>query len=248
MPGGADFPDVDAIGRLITLLDDNATEIADHAKAGLMCIGGPAVPPLVAAVPRLHRYGKLAAIEILTQLKDRRATDALIRLLADEDSTVREWSAIALAELRIRAAVPALRSAYDKLRALGAGPEGTEAVALRSALTSLGGRREVLPALSRSLRHTSGRLDQLWPSERLADVVEDLAAHRQAVLFFALWRITEHELLWCDHAAPDLRVDRATPWAEVVAATREATLAEVANADLGDDVFASIEWIDESDR
>lgn len=236
------------IARLIALLDDETTSVAEKAKAALMNIGEPAVQPLVTATPGLTRYGKLAAVEIFSQVKDSRAARAMIALLSDDDTTVREWAAIALGELGSWTAVPALRSAYKRLKAAKVDLDVTEAVALRAALTALGGRQEVVPPLSRSLRHEGGRLDRMWPAERLADVVEDLAAHGQVVLFFALWKVTDHGLMWWDHAVPGIDVDRDAPWEKVVEAARRATLAELEYADLDADVVVSIEWVDEQDR
>lgn len=47
------------IARLIGLLDDDSTEIAEDAKAELISIGHKVVEPLSATVGTLDRYGQL---------------------------------------------------------------------------------------------------------------------------------------------------------------------------------------------
>jgi len=111
------------IARLIGLLDDDSTEIAEDAKAELISIGGEVVQPLVAAVGSLDRYGQLSAIEAFEHFGDAAAGPALIDLLGSEHETVREWSAWAIGELGIREAALMLRAAYRRQRASGAGPD-----------------------------------------------------------------------------------------------------------------------------
>jgi hypothetical protein len=174
------------IARLIGLLDDDSTEIAEDTKAELISIGGEVVQPLVAAIGSLDRYGQLSAIEVFEHFGDAAAGPALIDLLGSEHETVREWSAWAIGELGIREAALMLLAAYRRQRASGDGPDRTEAVAIRHALTVLGARQEVLPPLTASLRTRAGSLKRTWPSARLVDVVNDLADHDQAVLYFQL--------------------------------------------------------------
>jgi hypothetical protein len=50
------------------------------------------------------------------------------------------------------------------------------------ALTVLDARQDVLPPLTASLSAPAGSLKRAWPSARLADVINDLADHDQAVL------------------------------------------------------------------
>jgi HEAT repeat protein len=96
------------IARLIGLLDDDSTEVAEDAKAALISIGVEVVAPLAAAVGSPERYGQLSAIEVFEHFRDATADPALINLLGSDCATVREWSAWAIAELGVRAAAPAL--------------------------------------------------------------------------------------------------------------------------------------------
>lgn len=166
------------IARLIGLLDDDSTEIAEGAKAELISIGGEVVQPLSAALGGLDRYGQLSAIEVFEHFGDAAAGPALIDLLGSEHETVREWSAWAIAELGVRDAVPMLQAVYRRQRLSGNGPDWTEALAIRHALTVLGRRQEVLPPLTASLRTTAGSMHWAWPFARLVDVVSSNAASR----------------------------------------------------------------------
>ncbi|MEU4548833.1 HEAT repeat domain-containing protein [Nonomuraea dietziae] len=179
------------LAQLIELLDDDSISIADDARDELMTIGIGVMQPLMTAVPRMQPYGQLSAIEIFEHLGDVNAAPVLIDLLDSETSTVREWSANALEQLGIRSAVPALRAAYRRLRTGGVPPDFTEPVALRHAMTTLGGRQQVVPPLTASLRVSTGVLKATCPATRLEEVINDLAKHDQAVLYFQLWRTTD---------------------------------------------------------
>ncbi|MEV0073399.1 MULTISPECIES: HEAT repeat domain-containing protein [unclassified Amycolatopsis] len=116
------------IDRLIRLLDSdtldaNAMGAAD-AQWDLTALGREAdvVAPLLLALPNFGSFAQLCAIEIFQQLQDTRAIGALIDLLAGDNSTVREWAAGALADLRATGAVPALRRAWETSKARGDAP------------------------------------------------------------------------------------------------------------------------------
>jgi len=113
---------VGEIERLIGMLDDDSTEVAEDAKATLMSIGEGVVGPLAAAVFSLQRYGQLSAVEIFEHLGGAVAGRTLTELLGSGHETVREWSAYALAALDVRDAVPALQAAYRRQRASGSFP------------------------------------------------------------------------------------------------------------------------------
>jgi HEAT repeat protein len=235
------------IARLIGLLDDDSTEIAEDAKAELISIGGDVVQPLLAAVGSLDRYGQLSAIEVFEHLGDAAAGPALIDLLGSEHETVREWSAWAIAELGLREAVPKLRAAYRRQRVSGDGPDWTEAVAIRHALTVLGARLVVLPPLTASLRTTAGSIQRAWPSARLADVVNDLADHDQAVLYFQLWAVIDDGSFWNGRERLDEPLDFGKPWRKVVDDARESALVEAAFVVARPNLFVTVEWIDRAD-
>jgi HEAT repeat protein len=236
------------IARLIGLLDDDSTYVAEDAKAELISMGVEVVEPLVAAVPSLERYGQLSAIEVFEHFSDVRAGPVLIDLLGSEHETVRDWSAWAIAQLGVREAVPALQTAYRRLRVGGGRLDDSEAVAIRHALTVLGARREVVPPLTASLRVPAGSLDHAWPSARLEELINELADYRQAVLYFQLWAVTDRGTSWNGHETLDREFDRDAPWPQMVDAARESALLEVAFIPRRENLFATVEWIDESDR
>ncbi len=235
------------IARLIGLLDDDSTEIAEDAKAELVSIGNEVVQPLSAAMESLDRYGQLSAIEVFEHLGDVAAGPALIGLLGSEDDTVREWSAWAIAELGVRDAVPVLRDAYRRQRLSGNGPDWTEAVAIRHALTVLGARQEVLPPLTASLQTIAGSMRRAWSSARLVDVVNDLADHDQAVLYFQLWAVIEGGTFWNGHEQLDEPLDFGKPWRQIVEDARESALVEAAIVVARPNLFTTLEWINRAD-
>jgi hypothetical protein len=171
----------------------------------------------------------------------------LIGLLGSEHETVREWSAWAVAQLGVREAVPALRAAYRRQRDSGDGPDCTEAVAIRHALTVLGARHEVLPPLTASLRAPAGSVDRAWPSARLEEIINDLADHRQVMLYFQLWEVTERGTFWNGHETLDQQFNFNKPWSEIVETARGRALIEAAFIPPRANLFATLEWIDESD-
>ncbi|GIJ46740.1 hypothetical protein Val02_36260 [Virgisporangium aliadipatigenens] len=236
------------IARLIGLLDDDSTAVAEDAKAALISIGPEVVQPLAAAVPSLERFGQLSAIEAFEHLGGVAAGPVLIDLLSSEHDTVREWSALAIEQLGVRGAVPALQAAYRRLR-LGDGRlDDGEAVALRRVLTQLGARQEVMPPLTASLRVSDRALDRLWPVGPLTDLVNDLADHGQAVLYFMLFSVTDRGTFWQGHESLGQELDRRAPWSEFVEAARENALLEAAFVPAQPHLFVDLEWIDESDR
>ncbi|MER5628583.1 HEAT repeat domain-containing protein [Streptosporangium sp. NPDC002544] len=235
------------IARLVELLDDDSDNIAEEAKDELMSIGVGVIQPLMVAVPCMRPYGQLCAIEIFEQLGDFSAAPLLIDLLDSENSTVREWSAGALAQLGVCAAVPALQAAYRRLRFRGIPPDFTEAVAFRCALTTLGARRRMMPPLTASLRVSTGTLEATWPVARLEEVINDLAEHDQAVLYFQLWTATDTGTYWTNHETLHWEFDPHASWPQMVAIARETALLEAAFVAIRGDLFATVEWIDESD-
>jgi hypothetical protein len=68
------------IERLIGLLDDDSTEIAEDAKAELISLGPGVVGPLAAAVPCLERFGQLSAVEVFEHFGDAEAGPVFDRL------------------------------------------------------------------------------------------------------------------------------------------------------------------------
>jgi hypothetical protein len=155
----------------------STTDIAEEAKDALIAQGTVVIPGLAAALPGLDRFGKLSAIEVFAAYGDRGAGPALVGLLSDADTTVREWAANALGELGYTEAGPALARLNARLLREMVRPDFTEPVAVRSVLTLFGLRRRVTPDLTRTLARDTGH-GQAWPVARLPEVLPDLASVR----------------------------------------------------------------------
>ncbi|WP_344461835.1 hypothetical protein [Kitasatospora kazusensis] len=229
-------------------LDADSSEVAEDAQYSLIAMGPAVLDEVIAATPHLGVFGQLCAIDVFTALKDPRPGDVLIDLLDSENATVRQWAAGALADLEIRRAVPALQRTYEAFRRRGEAPDDSEGVALRWALTDLGAREPVIPPRAAALRTSLGNLDPAWPTAHLAEVIEDLAAHDQAVLYFQVWRIRP------DNGASggpgpgiDWDLDRQSSWARIVAHCRDWALLAAEATDKAPDLVATICWIDASD-
>ncbi|MFD8695172.1 HEAT repeat domain-containing protein [Kitasatospora purpeofusca] len=236
------------IAQLVGELDADSSEVAEDAQYALIAMGPDVLAQLTAATPRLGVFGQLCAIEVFTALKDPRPGSLLIDLLESGNATVRQWAATALADLGIKGAVPALRRAYEAFRQRGEAPDDSEGTALRWALTDLGARKPVLPPRAAALRASPDTLDPAWPTAHLAEVIEDLAAHDQAVLHFQVWRIKQDKGAYRDHGpAVDWDVDRRSPWDRIVADCRDWALLAAEATEKAPDLIATICWIDASD-
>jgi HEAT repeat protein len=238
------------IEQLVRQLDASTTDEAMDAQAELTQRGRETdvVGPLLRALPGLSRYAQLCAIEILEELNDPRASQPLIALLSSEHDTVREWAAGALGRMQTYEAIPALMRAHEATKERDDRPDWSESVALRSALTELDARHPVVPPLSASLRVTTPVGWHAWPVARLVEVIDDLATHNQVTLYFQLWRVTADGQMYgtarsCD--ATDL--DFTKPWPALVHDAQRRALAEASQVQLDEHVFATIEWIDQSD-
>ncbi|MGW3084127.1 HEAT repeat domain-containing protein [Streptomyces sp. NPDC001110] len=229
-------------------LDADSSEVASDAQHALIAMGPEVLDELIAAAPHLGAFGQLCAIEVFTALKDPRPGEVLIGLLESENATVRQWAAEALADLEIQGAVPALQRAYEAFRQRGEAPDDSEGVALRWALTDLGARGVVIPPRAAALRASLDNLDPAWPTVHLAEVIEDLAAHDQAVLCFQVWRIKQDNGAFGGHGPGiDWDIDRQLSWAQIVADCRDWALLAAEMTDKAPDLVATICWIDASD-
>lgn len=85
-------------------------------------------------------------------MADPRCGPALIALLGSDDSTVREWAAMALARLKTDGAVEPVRRAYRACLDPATPPDWSEPEGIRWALTELGARTPVVPPLTARLR------------------------------------------------------------------------------------------------
>ncbi|WP_374774644.1 hypothetical protein OG756_18395 [Streptomyces sp. NBC_01310] len=239
------------IAQRVGELDADSSEVAEDAQHALIAMGPQVLDQLIAAVPALNAFGQLCAIEVFSALQDPRPGDALIGLLQNENATVREWAAEALARLGIQRAVPDLWRVYEAFRGRGEAPDDCEGEGLRRALTDLGARKVVLPPRTAALRRPVENLAPAWPTADLAEVINDLAAHDQAVLHFQLWQITPDGRAFAGRGPGiDWDVDRLLSWPEIVSECREWSLlaAEAAEAaDKSADLVATICWIDAAD-
>ncbi|MFJ8747276.1 HEAT repeat domain-containing protein [Embleya sp. NPDC127516] len=238
----------DVIARLVGELDADSGEVAEDAQHALIALGPRVLDPLIAAAPGLGSFGQLCAIEVFTALGDPRPGDALTRMPGSDNSVVRQWAAEALADLGIHRAVPCLSQAYEAFRRRGEDPDDCEGGALRRALTELGARDVVLPARAAALRHPVPGLGSAWPTARLADAIEDLADHGQAVLSFKVWQIGADGGVYGGHG-PDIdwSIDRGRPWPQIVAECREWALLAAEATDTARNLVATICWIDAAD-
>lgn len=235
------------ISALISRLKDPSTDIAEDAKHALIGQGTRVIPELAAALPGLDRFGKLSAIEVFEACGDRRAGPALVGLLSDADTTVREWAVNALAALGYAGAGPAIAQLNARLLRDLVPLSCTEPVAVRSALAGFGLRAHVTPDLTRSLARDTAH-GQAWPVAQLAEVLRDLADHSQVVLYFMIWRAGDHgQLHWTQYEGVGWTFDRSLQWSENVAGARDAALLEAAFVQDTGDLVATIEWIGEGD-
>lgn len=236
------------VAQRVGELDAESSEVAEDAQHALIAMGPEAVNELIAAVPGLGPFGQLCAIEVFTALQDPLPGDVLVGLLDSGNSTVRQWAAEALADLGIQRAVPGLRRAYESFRQRGEAPDDSEGVALRSALSELGARDVVVPPRAAALRRSLEYLDPAWPTVHLAEVIEQLAAHGQAVLYFQVWKVKPGGQAFGGHGPGiDWEVDRRLPWARIVADCRDWALPAAEATDKAPDLVATICWIDASD-
>jgi hypothetical protein len=235
------------ISTLISSLDAPSADIAEDAKRALIAHGAAVIPQLAAALPGLDRFGKLSAIEVFEACGNRQAGPALMGLLSDGDTTVREWAANALGTLGYAEAGPVLARLNARLLRELVRPDYSEPVAVRSVLTLFGLRRRVTPDLTRTLARDTGH-GQAWPVARLPEVLRDLADHDQVVLYFMIWRVGDHgQLYWTQHERVGWAFDRSLPWSENVVGARDAALLEAGFVHDTGDLVAMIEWIDEGD-
>lgn len=240
----------DEIERLVRQLDAPSTDDAMDAQAELTHRGREidVIAPLLQILPTLGRYGQLCAIEIIEELDDARAGQPLMALLTSEHDTVREWAALALAQLHIADAAPALWAAYQACKDRRDQPDWSEPAGIRSALTELGARHPVVPPLTASLQLTTPYGHKAWPSTQLTQVLDDLAAHDQATLYFQLWRIKPDGQMHSTQAPrEDTELDYSQPWPNLARQAHNRAAASAARATVNDDVVATIEWINETD-
>ncbi|MGM7443075.1 HEAT repeat domain-containing protein [Streptomyces tunisiensis] len=234
------------IKRLIQQLDDSTGPSYD-ARAELVYIGSDAIPAIIDGLPSLDRFGQLTAIEVFDEVADPRCRPALITLLDSEDSTVREWAAMALASLKIDGAAEPVRRAYRACLERATPPDWTEPSGIRWALTELGARTPVVPALTARLRATVADDAPGWPSVRFTEIINDLADHAQVILYSQFWRVDAGSTYGISGPALGWELDWTASWEHLVEESRSWSLLEASEAPAGDDVFVAPTWIDRTD-
>jgi HEAT repeats len=231
---------------LVSLLNSEDTSEAQEAQDELELYGPAILDQLLEATPRLGAYGQLCAIELLEGLGDRRAATVLIPMLDSENDVVREWAARALGELGIKEAVPRLREAYEAVQRRGKPLDWTEPGALRTALTQLGARREVVPARVDALGQSERSLGRCWPVEHLIEVIDSLADADQLVLWFQYWERVEGTHRRRDTPGWDL--EWSLGWGDLVESTRTKAVDAARRAGTPSNTVATLSWMNEADH
>ncbi|MBB5124448.1 HEAT repeat domain-containing protein [Streptomyces griseoloalbus] len=236
-------PDIE---RLIQQLDDSTGPSYD-ARAELIGIGSDAIPAIIDGLPSLGGFGLLTAIEVFEEVPDPRCGPALIALLDSDDSTVREWAAMALASLEIDGAVEPLRRAHRTCLEPATPPDWSEPVGIRWALTELGARTPVVPPLTACLRATAADDAPGWPSARFPEIINDLADHAQVILYSQFWRVGAGRTYGISDTGLDWELDWTAPWEHLVEESRTWSLLEASDAPADDNIFVAPTWIDRAD-
>jgi hypothetical protein len=179
--------------ELVAELNGDDTNQAEEAQATLEQYGAAVLAPLMDAAPQFGRFGQLCAIELFQKISDPRAGSVLIPMLRSDHDTVREWAAQALGDLGVREAVPELQAAYERAKRSRIPPDWSEPQSIRDALTQLGARDEVIPALVRERIRTEPIVGRCWRPSDLADVIESLACCKPGCsLFHVLGTLARH--------------------------------------------------------
>ncbi|MFF3729570.1 HEAT repeat domain-containing protein [Streptomyces sp. NPDC002476] len=234
------------IERLIQQLDDSTGPSYD-ARAELIGIGSNAIPAIINGLPSLGGFGQLTAIEVFEEVADPRCGPILITLLRSDDSTVREWAAMALASLKIDGAVEPVRRAYRACLERATPPDWSEPEGIRWALTELGARTPVVPPLTARLRPTAADNVPGWPSAHFTEIINDLADHSQVILYSQFWRVDAGSTYGVSGTGLDWELDWTAPWEHLVEESRTWSLLEASEAPVGDNIFVTPIWIDRTD-
>lgn len=234
------------IKRLVQQLDDSTGPSYD-ARAELIGIGSDAFPAIIDGLPSLGGFGQLTAIEVFEEVADSRCGPALIVLLGSDDSTVREWAAMALASLKIDGAVEPLRRAYRACLERATPPDWSEPEGIRWALTELGARTPVVPPLTTRLRATTADDAPGWPSAHFTEIINDLADHAQVILYSQFWQVDADRTYSVSGTGLDWELEWTAPWEHMVEESRTWSLLEAFEAPAGDNIFVAPTWIDRAD-
>lgn len=209
------------------------------ARAELIDIGSDTIPAIIDGLPSLGSFGQLTAIEVFEGVADPRCSPALIALLGNDDSTVREWAAMALAGLKIDGAAEPVRRAYRACLERATPPDWSEPVGVRWALTELGARIPVVPPLTVRLRATVADNAQGWPSTHFPEIINDLADHAQVILYSQVWQVDAGRTYGASGTGLDWELDWTAPWEHLVEESRTWSLLEASEAPTGDNILVA---------
>jgi len=250
----------DQVRRLLADLDSGDSETAEEAQAELETYGASILGPLMEAAPHFGRLGTLCAVELFAKIGDRRASSALIPMLQNEDDAVRQWAAEALGQLGAHEAIPNLKDAYNAARR-ATNPDWSEPATMRTALATLGARREVIPARVAAFALNDPQLGRCWRPSDLRELVEELAAAGQVVVSFAFWRwrrlsplkifgvtLIEASEQWTSVDTPSWDLQWSLPWSALVDSARRKALEATGRVRAPENTVAVLSWIDEADR
>ena len=231
---------------LIGALDEEDTNFAEEAQEILGRFPHGVLEPLLREAPGFGRFGSLCAIELFTHLEAREAEPVLVGMLENDDTTVRDWAAGALAELGSARAIPDLERAYDRWRESGEPPDWTEPLNVRRALTALGARVEVIPERAAALARPDDLIGQHWRIADVEDVVNALSDADQVVTGVSAFEPSEHGFRLVFEASPTYELDYSLPWERLVETAREEALKAPRSAP-GPDLIVTVDWIDKAD-
>jgi hypothetical protein len=245
--------DSPSLDELLLALDSSDTVVAQEAQFSLEELGSCAVEPVLKALPGLGVFGQRCVLDLLTdwplEISSRAEcpsiADAIIPLLGRDDHVAREWAADVLGHVQVKGAILSLRQALLRAKQAGVDPAETEPVAYRRALTALGGRFPVIPALLGQWAHEHNLIGMHWPAELLPVLLDALAADRQLVLYCTAWQRRGDDFNGVD--APSFEVESHGAWLEMVHGTQRFAK-QSAEWDWPPDTVVTLEWIDESDR
>jgi hypothetical protein len=242
-----------AIRRLVGELASPDSHEVQEAQYALQAYGVAAIPGVLGAMPQLDAFGQLCAIEIieacekaqLREIAHPSVAECLIPLLASDSEVVREWSARALSGLEAHEAIPMLMQAEQRAKDAHIPPDWGERVMYREALTMLGVRHAVIPASIQRRAIAIAPFLVCWAAADVAQVIRDLKAARQAVLYFQIWRREKNTLFRQGAWSNETRLDGR--WDDVLERLYAVALDAAKQVEHDNNTVVTIEWIDEND-
>jgi len=242
--------DVPPLEQLVVELASDDRNTAEEAQFMLEHYGSEALDPVLEVLPMLNVFSRRCALDLLHDIGDVRAVPVLVGLLESEDEVVRERAGENLGPIGDPSAARALAAALRRAKAAGVPLHWSEPTTYRKALTQLGAREDHLPPTVGELAVERPQLGRAWRVEDLTQVADALAASDQALLYFQIWRWSEHHhpsYYWTE--SPGWEPQLEGPWPNVVEIARQDALDAVARLKPETaGAWATLEWIGEADR